>query len=187
MWGHNFRKSLCDIGCGDGYLLAEAIDREYVAFGIDISDEAIVRTRKNAPKASVTVADISYEVPEMRNVDFITCIGVLEHIIFPEKTLAKIRDIGHDKAKYLIVVPNKNFIPFLMGTEQEALKEDVMYLEDWKIMFEKAGFVVESVSKDKSLPLKYKPVQRFCSWLLLSVLPVSMSYQLCFVLTKSKS
>lgn len=72
-------QSLCDIGCGDGRLAAEASRLEGIGVlsGLEISERASSFARGFAPRAAVTTGDFS---AMDETYEAVTCIEVLEHV-----------------------------------------------------------------------------------------------------------
>ncbi len=104
-------RSLCDVGCGDGRLVAELTqdfpDREII--GIDYSERSINLARGMAPEANFEQTNI-LEEEVGRQFDIVTLVEVFEHI-----PVADCEDFVHALAKlspkggYLLVtVPHEN-------------------------------------------------------------------------------
>lgn len=95
-----------DIACGDSpLLLTLKKEKNCRVEGFDIS--SLIIKEQNKVGVSALVVDISSDDFELdKNYDFIILSEVLEHLVFPEKLLAKLK--GH--AKYLIIsFPNSAF------------------------------------------------------------------------------
>jgi cyclopropane fatty-acyl-phospholipid synthase-like methyltransferase len=181
---------LLDIGCGDGKLLSYNPCKW--CYGIDISKEAIKKAEINALKAILSVCDLEH-YPQSLSYDYITAIGSLEHtddinnslkILYklgnqPPITLQKSITRLYQPTKYLIVVPNKDFIGWKFkktkGTKQSEIDEKLYSLNDWITIFEQNNFNIEKVTYDLGR-----------SWMKLFIwlIPLKYTYQFIFVLSK---
>ena len=82
-------RSILDVGCGEGSLLATlgAAHRAASLAGIEISENAAALTRRGLPGASISVLDIATaKLPE--TFDLVVCADVIEHIADDEAALA---------------------------------------------------------------------------------------------------
>lgn len=177
--------SVLDIACGDSPLLLNLKERNGCQVeGMDISS-LIVNEQKKVG-VSATVADINSEDFQLKKkYDYIILSEVLEHLVFPEKLLAKIKK----QAKYLIIsFPNSAFyryrISFLFGghfftqwtyhpAEHLRFWSHIDFL-DW---LDALGFDI--VKCEASNGLTFGPIKLFNIWKNL------FGYQMCY-LVKSK-
>jgi 2-polyprenyl-3-methyl-5-hydroxy-6-metoxy-1,4-benzoquinol methylase len=84
---YKFKKAL-DIGCGEGWITEELPAEEII--GIDISQKAIERARKNAKNAKYYVGDINLITLPSNYFDLIVATGVLYRHYINRKTVKKI-------------------------------------------------------------------------------------------------
>lgn len=95
-----------DIGCGEGYVLMDAIKRGWNTYGIDISDNRIDAARNKS--ITFTKGDIfEASFPD----DFFDCIyidSVLEHILDPIGYLCEVRRILKIGGVLYVGVPNED-------------------------------------------------------------------------------
>jgi 2-polyprenyl-3-methyl-5-hydroxy-6-metoxy-1,4-benzoquinol methylase len=146
-------KSLIDIGCGDGRLLAElAKDSSLRLFGTDFSERALAFARAFSPSVA-----FQRDIPPGETFDAFTLIEVLEHIP-PEEipsflgTLQKTLRVG---GKGVITVPSvavpvnrKHYQHFSETSLRETLKP---------------YFRVESVAHLNAFPFGVKVISRLLS------------------------
>jgi SAM-dependent methyltransferase len=99
-------KNFLDIGCGEGYTIFEANNREFKTFGIDISDNRIPDIKN--PKITFYEGDLLKAKFPNSFFDIIYMDSVLEHLVDPVLYLLEInRVIKKDGAIY-IGVPNED-------------------------------------------------------------------------------
>jgi SAM-dependent methyltransferase len=87
---HRSRGTLLDIGCWVGFLLAEARDRGWRAFGIEPSDFGSRYARERLGLEVVTGELLSAPLPETE-FDAITMGDVIEHLPDPAEALTRVR------------------------------------------------------------------------------------------------
>ncbi len=182
---------ILDIACGNCNLLSHAAEFGLECSGIDISEKVLSFAREKYPLFDLQCG-IAEELPwPSATFDFIVCLGALEHFLDQQKALSEMIRVAKSNAKFLIMVPNKNY-PDFEGTDQQRIKETLLSLEDWKLMLENAGLKIQNVSADK-WPMNWIPVpkrnpiklisgllQRYKIW----SLPLKKSYQFIFIAKK---
>lgn len=100
--------SILDLGCGDGLLLSLLKDKGIIGKGLDISDEAVAKTKNKGFEASVF--DFSDRLPFAdRTFDVVVSLDVLEHLYNPESLLREANRVSKDSV--IIGVPNFNSLP----------------------------------------------------------------------------
>ena len=100
-------KKLLDVGCGAGYLLEQALEKEINATGIDISETAIKKAKTRAPKAKL-IQGIGEKLQfPSHSFDIVTCLGSLEHFLNPEKALKEMYRVLKRDGLVCIVLPNR--------------------------------------------------------------------------------
>jgi SAM-dependent methyltransferase len=93
-----------DIGCGEGFVVAEALNRNWISFGCDIAD--------NLPgdmkgKFSFTKGNLIQAKYPDDHFDVIYMDSVLEHVANPIQVLSEIRRILNKNGIAYIAVPNE--------------------------------------------------------------------------------
>lgn len=131
-WWHIQRvgaKSVLDVGCGNGRLLfgVKHNDPEARVFGIDISQTAIDRMRKEYG-IDGAVMD-AYEVDNLvDNYDFVVANHMLEHLYRDEEFLQKCKSVMSEGATIYAAVPNDMSGP--EETEEHVRKYNRQMMED---------------------------------------------------------
>jgi len=105
----NGTKTFLDIGCGEGWLMAEFHSNGHQITGIDFSDAGVKKYHSNLLKF-FKKADIYTSVNKIikakKSFDIISLCNVIEHIKYPIKLLKMIKSIMHSKSLLIIVAPN---------------------------------------------------------------------------------
>lgn len=187
---------LLDVGCGRGFLLLAAQRRGLETFGIDISEEAVCLAETVSPHSKICVGSAEDLTFDNETFDYITCLGALEHFLDMDKGLGQMLRVAKPKARFLIVVPNSNFIFWKLrgrkGTEQQELNERILTLVQWKNIFTNCGFEILSVLRERWF-MKFsahKPlgaIKRLLSWFIWLFIPLTHNYQFVFILKKKCS
>jgi methionine biosynthesis protein MetW len=146
----NLGKTL-DVGCGDGTLLYTLTDR----YGLKIDPHGLEISKKASEKAAekgikLHTQDVEKRFPFANNFfDTIICSEVLEHLIFPEKTLSEIKRVTKDNSIIIFSVPNlgyfKNRLKLLVGRSpfEQGRYSSLEHLHFWaKDSFER--FLVDN-------------------------------------------
>lgn len=182
-------KQLLDVGCGMGQWLMAAVERGAIPSGVDISQVAIDACQRLLPQAEIHCGPAEALPFEDKRFDFITCLGALEHFLDPEKGLREMVRVAKPTARFLLLVPNVDFLTRRMGlysgTCQVDIREDVRSLDEWKKLFESAGLRVSQRWRDLHI-LSWSWIQKgkWYSWpvrgvqaLALPFWPLSWQYQ----------
>jgi SAM-dependent methyltransferase len=145
-------RRMLDVACGIGGWLLAAYNQGALPTGIDLSRTAIQTCKKAMPSGEFCAA--SAEALPFRNAQFdlVSCLGALEHFIDPESALKEMVRVATDDARFLLLVPNADFMTRRLGlyggTEQIAAKEDVRTLQGWQALFEAAGLRIRQRWRD---------------------------------------
>lgn len=190
---------LLDIACGTGDWLAAAKERGAAISGVDIASRAVALAHRRLPSGCFAEATADALPFGRDSFDVVTCLGALEH--FPDKktALSEMHRVLRQHGRLLVLVPNAGFLTRRMGlfrgTEQVAIREDVLSLDSWTGLFEEAGFVVEERWRDLHV-LSWSWILRK-GWLysfprlvqavLLSIWPLAWQYQVYHLLTPSSA
>jgi SAM-dependent methyltransferase len=146
------RQKLLDVACGTGDWLLAAATQGATVSGIDISERAIGVCRKRLPEGAFHVGPAeSLPFPD-RQFDLVTCLGSLEHFLDQPQALKEMVRVAKPEARVLILVPNAGFPTYRLGlyrgTHQQAVRETIRSLDEWRRMFEEAGLAVADRWKD---------------------------------------
>lgn len=175
-----------DVGCGEGFLLAE-LDRAGAApFGVEIVDEALRPARDRVPGARLARAQGEALPFRRRSFDRVACLGSLEHFADPARGASEIARVLAPGGTAVVVVPNRRFAGWLVtghaGTEQREIAELLLDEPGWRRLLEAGGLVVERVAKE---PWHTKPYRsrwvRAALRLANRLLPRRWTYQFAFV------
>ena len=145
-------QKVLDIACGRGEWLHTCSQKGAIQFGIDLSDRAIDFCKKHLPNGEF-YAQPAEQLPFEDNMfDFVSCLGSLEHFVAPVDALKEMVRVAKPRAKFLILVPNADFLTrklkLYYGTNQKDAKEVVRTLQEWESLFNQAGLKVNKKWKD---------------------------------------
>ena len=113
--------------------------------------------------------------------DLVTCLGVLEHIPQPEKTLREMRRVCRANGSCILVVPNAASPYFWFGGGTGQIEENPRTLGGWKFLLEQNGWQIKRVFRNPG-PLNCQMrgmnarLKRF-ALKLINCLPLSLTYQ----------
>jgi len=156
-------KTLLDISCGEGILLREAEKRGAKTFGVDISQEALKKTRITSPDSCLALSD-GEKVCFNFKFDYITCLGSLEHYSYLEEGCKEIVRLLKDEGKALIVLPNEFSMHVILdvlfrgrsGDEGFQIMEKVLSFGQWRDFLEANGLKVLKVYKVNEKPVLWR-------------------------------
>lgn len=101
---------ILDIGCGAGVLMSEILEMGHDVKGVDISEKMVetVNTKLKAKNNSPICFNAAVEsLPFPNNYfDVITCLGVFEYLLYPEKGLDEIYRVLKNNGILIISAPN---------------------------------------------------------------------------------
>jgi SAM-dependent methyltransferase len=180
-----------DLGCGYGEFLNACKARNLVRSitGIDISEKAISR----CVEGKFYIGNIENTIEFDKKFHWISCLGVLEHVEKKYRVMRNIKNLLVSDGNAVILVPIAEFVFRQMGfegTEQKANREDVLPMYEWECIFESCGFTIVDRIIDRHMLTadwifsegRAKSVCRFIIALILYSLPITMTYQVYFVL-----
>jgi SAM-dependent methyltransferase len=187
-------RTLLDVSCGTGHVLAAAAARGLRAIGVDLSDQAVRIARAAGPAALLAVCSGESLCLRAASVDYLTCLGSLEHFADMEAGLREMRRVVRPAARLVIMVPNRRFLGWWVlgrrGTAQEDINERLLTLEEWRALLEQAGFEELGVHPDPWHATRLRsasgagPLARVGGWLVGQLwrwLPLRFDYQFVFV------
>jgi SAM-dependent methyltransferase len=96
-------RTVADVGCGTGHLLA-CFDDAAARAGYDFSAEAVRVAARACPTGSFKQHDI-YGPPPGRY-DLVLCCETLEHMFHPRKALQSLRLMVGDGGSFFLTIPN---------------------------------------------------------------------------------
>lgn len=135
-----------DVGCGSGKWLQAVYKQGADPVGVDLSHKAVETCKKIIPDGNFYLA-VAEALP-FNNDQFhiVSALGTLEHFLDPEAALEEMVRVARDDARFLLLVPNADFLTrklgFFRGTGQVDIREDVRTLRGWQELFETAGIEV---------------------------------------------
>lgn len=144
--------NVLDIACGIGEFLRACDTFGARVSGVDLSDKAINACKTILPQGKFHSCSAERLPFENDSFDVVTCLGSLEHFINPVESLKEMVRVAKPTAKFVILVPNKDFLTrklgLYSGTYQVDAKEEVRTLDEWNDLFISAGIVVSHRWKD---------------------------------------
>jgi SAM-dependent methyltransferase len=180
-----------DLGCGFGEFLNACKARTSVMSisGVDISEKALSQCRGG----KFYIGNIEDPPPFDKKFHWVSCLGVLEYVENKYQVMRNIKNMLVLDGNAVVLVPIAEFIFRQMGfegTEQKTNREDVLPMLEWEAMFESCGFeIVERIIDTHMLTRDWilsegrvKSVCKFFMAIILCSLPITMTYQVYFVL-----
>ncbi len=144
--------AVLDIACGLGEWLHVCATAGARVHGVDLSERAIEYCSKNMPDGefhALPAEDLPFDDGKF---DLLTCLGSLEHFVEPVVALREMARVAKPDAKFLILVPNADFLTrklrLFTGTKQKDAREVVRTLEEWDKLFNQAGLRVTQKWRD---------------------------------------
>jgi ubiquinone/menaquinone biosynthesis C-methylase UbiE len=145
-------RRVLDVACGAGHWLQAIADCGAVPAGIDISQVALNVCKTVLPRAELYCGPAERLPFADRQFDFISCLGALEHFLDPVAALREMKRVAKPDARFLLLVPNADFLPSRLGlytgTVQSSVKEEARSLPEWQELFESTGLRVKARWKD---------------------------------------
>lgn len=145
---------LLDVGCGPGLLLHQALDRGALAYGIDISETALAMAAREVPDACVALCSADALCYPDNFFDYITCIGVFEHTLDPDRVLSEMRRVTRPGSIICIMVPNSRTLKWqieanVLRLHDSDSHERAFPLETWKEIFRRNRFTIDAIHTDE--------------------------------------
>lgn len=156
-------KVLLDISCGEGVLLAEAVKQGAKTFGVDLSQEALKKTKGNSSDSCLALSD-GEKVCLNAKFDYVTCLGSMEHYNSPEEGCREIARLLKDDGKAVVVLPNEFSMHIILdvlfkgrsGDEGFQMIERVLSFGQWKDFLETNGLKVLKAYKANERPVFWR-------------------------------
>ena len=181
--------SVLDVACGAGGWLAVVAASGATVSGIDISERAVSICRQRMPHGEFHTGPAEVLPFPDGSYDLVTCLGSLEHFLDQPAALAEMVRVMKPGGKVVILVPNAGFPTYRLGlykgTQQQAVRETIRPLSEWKNMLNASGLVVKERWKDLHVldrtwifrkPWILSPL-RLLQALALSIWPLNWQYQ----------
>jgi 2-polyprenyl-3-methyl-5-hydroxy-6-metoxy-1,4-benzoquinol methylase len=149
---------LLDVGCGTGAVL-ESLQKEYNAFGIDMSEKAIEFCRlQGISKVTVSALD---EMPSSDKFDILTFFDVIEHIEHDEEVLRSAYNQIVEGGNILVTVPAYKF---MWSSHDDLNLHYRRYTKrQLKEKVEAAGFTIEHITYYNTFLFPLALIQRLFS------------------------
>lgn len=196
------KSTLLDVSCGEGIFLREFSKRikNSRVFGLDISDEALVKAKGNAIASYLVNADGQYMPFADKKFDYVACLGSMEHYLDPEKGMRELYRVGKDDAYFCIVLPNSLSIDLFLHVLKTGDKpvddfqiiEKTATIKEWQGLLEKNGFKIIKIYGSNLWPelfqegtFKLKSMAKYIKRKLIKILcPVSWAREFVFICVK---
>ncbi len=142
---------LLDVACGQGLLLEAAVKGGLRACGIDFSPEALRMSRRRAPGADVVLADGERLPFADQSLDYVTCLGSLEHFWDPWQGASEIRRVLVPGGRAAFILPNGYYLADIVwhvlrrgrGPSHKQRVERFGTAREWADLLEMMGLHVE--------------------------------------------
>jgi len=190
---------LLDVGCGTGCLLYEASKKNVTIFGMDISHEALSKAKNRLPFIKACVAD-GEKIPfKDSSFDNVISLGSIEHFLSPESGIMEIRRVLRNNGHAILLLPNSFYLGDIFRVlfkakpeEQWQIQEKLLTKEQWRLLIEKNGLMVEKVYGYNKYPelfqegtFKIKSIKKYIKTFLMKYFcPLNLSWQFVYVCRK---
>jgi SAM-dependent methyltransferase len=160
---------ILEAGCGLGRWVFYLRKKGYMAWGVELSDQALAITRPFDTEGYIKKGDVC-DLPFANNsFDAVISLGVVEHFEQgPEKALMEARRILTDQGLLLISIPPDNPLRKLTSDRLQSLqawntirKGGALSFEEYRFsekefrgILEKCGFIIDSIVTDELDPPK---------------------------------
>lgn len=139
-------QSILDVACGTGDWLCVARGQGLDVAGVDISAKAIDICRHRMPQGRFSAGPAErLDFPD-HTFDHVTCLGSLEHFLDQPGALREMVRVLKPGGRIVLLVPNAGFLPyrlgFYKGTQQQAVRETIRSLDEWRDMFGASGLTI---------------------------------------------
>jgi len=119
---------ICDLGCGDGTLSRNFIQKTKCIIGVDFSTKRAERAKKKGLTA--IIGDVQLTPFKDKSFDKVVCSEVIEHVLNPQKVICEISRLLKKEGIAVISIPLDENIK---KTILEIPKEDIERLDFDKI------------------------------------------------------
>jgi SAM-dependent methyltransferase len=147
---------LLDIGCGQGFFMAEAQRAGYRVLGIDVSASAVAFARDTLHVEAATTS-LDELLSRQERFDVITLWHVLEHFLNPTEELRKIKNLLAPGGYCFIEAPNLHSIKFMLSRKKWIGGNHPLYHRTFFIHTTLEETMRKSGFKDiERIPISYK-------------------------------
>lgn len=154
---------ILDLGCGPGYFLSICEKKNWLTFGVDISDYALVKASENS-KAKITVVNINNEVLPFEDnyFDVIASFDVLEHLQGDTIYFSEIKRVLKKGGVAIISTPDGK-----SPHDKEGTHINIYLKEDLIKKIESFGFKVLAATENRGYVKRIIPLRRYpmINWL----------------------
>ena len=150
---------VCDVGCGDGYIINN-IDAD-IKIAVDIAYPYL----ELLPDYIIRIYGPAEDIPlDRRSVDTIICTDLLEHVIFPEAVAGEFNCLVKSCGNILLAFPYKQDLSVYDLPEYKKEQKQYKYVHLRSIddefiakLFPKFKVKFEQLIEDGMAEMKYKP------------------------------
>jgi len=196
------KSRLLDVSCGEGIFLKEFARRvkDAKVCGLDISDEALNRSKANVVSGYLVNADGQHIPFADEKFDYVTCLGSLEHYLDPEKGMQELYRVAKQDALFCIVLPNSLSIDTLLHVVKYGAKpvEDFQIIErsatrkEWERILQGNGLAIIKAYGSNLWPelfqegtFKIKSIGKYLQRKLIkAICPVNLAREFVFICRK---
>lgn len=148
------RRTVLDVGCGNGYLSALLAERGFAVTGVERPDGY---TKPFPDSVALIEADLEIGLPDTgRLYDYILCADILEHLRNPRCLLQQLHRITKPGGSLIASLPNSGNIYFRLNILAGRFPQDDKGLFDrthlrfymwrgWKELLESTGWKVSAI------------------------------------------
>jgi SAM-dependent methyltransferase len=144
--------AVLDVACGLGEWLHACLAVGARVAGVDLAERAIEYCRIHMPDSEFHAVPAEQLPFANETFDVVSCLGSLEHFVDPVIALKEMGRVAKTDARFLILVPNADFLTRKLGlfggTHQKDAKEVVRTLAEWEALFQAADLTVTARWKD---------------------------------------
>lgn len=193
-------QALLDVGCGEGILVRYATERGLVAWGIDISWEAVQLARIGS-QGRILVSEGESLPFKSESFDYVTNLGSLEHFFDPIQGIYEMKRVLKSSGLAAILLPNSYYIGDIIwhvwrtgyGPRHKQPLERFATFGEWRDLLERGGLQIIRVFKYNFMFPRtpedwrwYFGRPRKLLYLLLApFVPFNLSYSFLFLCKKS--
>ena len=117
MLDKNVNKKIIDLGCGNGSLAHELINRGFDVYGVDASVSGIEIAKKDFPERFFVCDLSSYELPKMlqnKNFDTVISTEIIEHLYNPHQYISFCKTLLNNNGEIILSTPYHGYLKNLI-------------------------------------------------------------------------